>query len=139
MNSHFNTTVTCPEPMGKQGRVLHPNQDRIISIRECARSQGFPDTFLFAGTPLHQYKQIGNAVPPPLARAIGREIFAALRETRARIAEQALVQYARGTTSHFYVEIPPYHHETSALSPQLQEQDPLVPAQKDLDLCSRED
>ena len=137
MNSHFNTTVTCPEPMGKQGRVLHPNQDRIISIRECARSQGFPDTFLFAGTPLHQYKQIGNAVPPPLA--FGREIFAALRETRARIAELALVQYARGTTSHFYVEIPPYHHETSALSPQLQEQDPLVPAQKDLDLCSRED
>ena len=39
----FSTTVTNPEPMGKQGRVLHPDQHRVVSVRECARSQGFPD------------------------------------------------------------------------------------------------
>lgn len=116
--------------MGKQGRVLHPNQDRIISIRECARSQGFPDTFLFVGTTLHQYKQIGNAVPPPMARAIGREILAALKETRQRIGAQALEQYVEGTTSHFYVAIPPYCHE---------EQTQCAPDQKDLTSFPRED
>ena len=130
MNGHFYTTVTSPEPMGKQGRVLHPNQDRIISIRECARSQGFPDTFLFVGTTLHQYKQIGNAVPPPMARAIGREILAALKETRQRIGAQALEQYVEGTTSHFYVAIPPYFHE---------EQTQCAPDQKDLTSFPRED
>ena len=36
----FSTTVTNPEPMGKQGRVLHPSQHRVVSVRECARSQG---------------------------------------------------------------------------------------------------
>ena len=36
---HFSTTVTDPEPMTKQGRVLHPEQHRVVSIRECARSQ----------------------------------------------------------------------------------------------------
>ena len=33
----FSTTVTNPEPMGKQGRVLHPDQHRVVSVRECAR------------------------------------------------------------------------------------------------------
>nr|XP_023027975.1 DNA (cytosine-5)-methyltransferase PliMCI-like [Leptinotarsa decemlineata] len=40
----FGTTITNPEPMGKQGRVLHPEQSRVVSVRECARSQGFPVT-----------------------------------------------------------------------------------------------
>ena len=39
-NGFFSTTVTNPEPMGKQGRVLHPTQHRVVSVRECARSQG---------------------------------------------------------------------------------------------------
>ena len=38
-DGHFGTTVTDPEPMTKQGRVLHPEQHRVVSIRECARSQ----------------------------------------------------------------------------------------------------
>jgi DNA (cytosine-5)-methyltransferase 1 len=41
----FSTTITFPDPMGKQGRVLHPEQPRVVSVRECARSQGFPDNF----------------------------------------------------------------------------------------------
>uniref|UniRef100_A0A7N6AUH6 DNA (cytosine-5)-methyltransferase n=1 Tax=Anabas testudineus TaxID=64144 RepID=A0A7N6AUH6_ANATE len=70
----FSTTVTNPEPMGKQGRVLHAEQHRVVSVRECARSQGFPDTYRFFGNILDKHRQVGNAVPPPLSRAIGMEI-----------------------------------------------------------------
>uniref|UniRef100_A0A8C3QUR0 DNA (cytosine-5)-methyltransferase 1 n=1 Tax=Cyanoderma ruficeps TaxID=181631 RepID=A0A8C3QUR0_9PASS len=72
----FSTTVTNPEPMGKQGRVLHPEQHRVVSVRECARSQGFPDTYRLFGNILDKHRQVGNAVPPPLAKAIGLEIKA---------------------------------------------------------------
>uniref|UniRef100_A0A7N4PDR2 DNA (cytosine-5-)-methyltransferase n=2 Tax=Sarcophilus harrisii TaxID=9305 RepID=A0A7N4PDR2_SARHA len=82
----FSTTVTDPEPMGKQGRVLHPEQHRVVSVRECARSQGFPDTYRFFGQTLDKHRQVGNAVPPPLAKAIGLEIknsiLARLRESQ---------------------------------------------------------
>ncbi|GLH01282.1 DNA (Cytosine-5)-methyltransferase PliMCI [Gryllus bimaculatus] len=70
----FSTTVTNPEPMGKQGRVLHPEQIRVVSVRECARSQGFPDTYRFFGNILDKHRQVGNAVPPPMGAAIGYEI-----------------------------------------------------------------
>ncbi|MGH0155182.1 UNVERIFIED_CONTAM: hypothetical protein FKN15_035108 [Acipenser sinensis] len=70
----FSTTVTNPEPMGKQGRVLHPEQHRVVSVRECSRSQGFPDTYRFFGNVLDKHRQVGNAVPPPLSKAIGLEI-----------------------------------------------------------------
>ncbi|XP_076648177.1 DNA methyltransferase 1a isoform X2 [Halictus rubicundus] len=76
----FSTTVTNPEPMGKQGRVLHPVQTRVVSIRECARSQGFPDSFRFYGTIHDKYRQVGNAVPPPLGAAIGHEIRKCIQE-----------------------------------------------------------
>lgn len=54
------------------GAYLHPTQDRTISVREAARLQGFPDAFQFAGTSLgRHYEQVGNAVPVPVAYAIG--------------------------------------------------------------------
>lgn len=74
----FSTTVTNPEPMGKQGRVLHPDQYRVVSVRECARSQGFPDRYQFSGNILDKHRQVGNAVPPPLGAALGKEIKRAL-------------------------------------------------------------
>ncbi|XP_075978235.1 DNA (cytosine-5)-methyltransferase 1-like [Anticarsia gemmatalis] len=77
-DGYFSTTVTDPEPMGKQGRVLHPEQNRVVSVRECARSQGFPDTYIFAGSVQDKHRQVGNAVPPPLGAALGREIKKAL-------------------------------------------------------------
>ncbi len=54
--------------------MLHPEQHRVVSVRECARSQGFPDTYRFYGNILDKHRQVGNAVPPPLARAIGLEV-----------------------------------------------------------------
>ena len=68
----FNTIMTKPEPYW--GRVIHPEQNRVYSVRESARAQGFPDNFKFEGNLTERYKQIGNAVPPPLARSIGWEI-----------------------------------------------------------------
>jgi len=58
----------------KSGEYTHPDQDRIISIREAARIQGFPDWFSFAGPNTSKYVQVGNAVPVPLARAIAEEV-----------------------------------------------------------------
>ena len=74
----FKTTITDPEPLGKQGQVLHPEQDRLLSVREFARSQGFPDSFQFSGTIRDRHREIGNAVPPPLGRALGLEIRKAI-------------------------------------------------------------
>lgn len=53
---------------------LHPTQQRMISTREGARFQSFPDKFIFHGTKTSHYKQIGNAVPPLLARAVASVI-----------------------------------------------------------------
>jgi DNA (cytosine-5)-methyltransferase 1 len=58
---------------------IHPEQHRTLSIREAARIQTFPDWFRFAGHPTTQFRQIGNAVPPALAREIGKSIAQALR------------------------------------------------------------
>ncbi len=54
----FSTVVTDANPESKQGQVLHPDQHRIISVRECARSQGFSDDYKFAGTIKDKYRQV---------------------------------------------------------------------------------
>lgn len=83
-DGHFQTAVTDMQPMGKQGKVLHPNQLRVLSVRECARVQGFPDSFLFlsdTGNVATMYKQVGNAVPPPLAKALAIKLREAMMQT----------------------------------------------------------
>lgn len=51
-------------------RPIHYRHDRCVTVREMARLHGFPDWFRFNVTKWHGARQIGNAVPPPLARAI---------------------------------------------------------------------
>lgn len=51
-----------------------------MSVRECARSQGFSDSFRFYGSILDKHRQIGNAVPPPLGAALGFEIRKCLKD-----------------------------------------------------------
>lgn len=62
------------------GSFFHPTQDRVISVREAARIQSFPDSYIFSGSVTQQYEQIGNAVPPLLGKAIGDTIMKMLGE-----------------------------------------------------------
>lgn len=68
-------------PAQKATMLCHPNQDRPISVREYARIQQFPDDWIFTGTVAAKYKQIGNAVPIGLAKAIGQAIIATADKT----------------------------------------------------------
>jgi DNA (cytosine-5)-methyltransferase 1 len=63
-------------------------QGRTISVREAARLQSFPDGFVFSGAMNSAFRQIGNAVPPLLARAVAEEIARALHSFRA-VPEEA--------------------------------------------------
>jgi DNA (cytosine-5)-methyltransferase 1 len=79
----------CPTITGgfdsfTRGRYGHPLHDRPLTPREAARLQGFPDTFRFLGTRADVRSQIGNAVPPPLAEAVGRAILRCLRPADER-------------------------------------------------------
>jgi len=55
--------------------LIHPFEDRGLSVREAARLQSFPDTFKFKGSINRIQQQIGNAVPPLLAEAIFKSIL----------------------------------------------------------------
>lgn len=57
-------------------RPIHPTEDRVITVREAARLQGFPDSHLFHSTTWHSFRMIGNSVSPVISRAI----FAAIKD-----------------------------------------------------------
>ena len=58
-DTYFSTCTTRVHPEGMQGRVLHPAEDRVISVRESARAQGFPNWAEFSGGIVDKYRQIG--------------------------------------------------------------------------------
>lgn len=65
---------------------IHPEKDRAISIREAARLQTFPDSFVFCGSKDQQYQQVGNAVPPIMAKAIAKKLAKLLsQETETKV------------------------------------------------------
>lgn len=63
------------------GSFFHPYQDRVLTVREAARIQSFPDRFEFTGNLTKQYEQVGNAVPPLMAKAIGKCLAKMLRDS----------------------------------------------------------
>lgn len=67
-----------------KGRFMHPRDDRALTLREAARLQTFPDSFIFQGTPQAIARQIGNAVPIRMMREVGRAMAEALQNPRKR-------------------------------------------------------
>lgn len=68
------------EPSGtvvnvRKSMWIHPTKDRAVTVREAARLQSFPDSFKFIGTKDSQYQQVGNAVPPKLAKGIAEKVL----------------------------------------------------------------
>jgi DNA (cytosine-5)-methyltransferase 1 len=63
----------------RKNMVIHPYQDRGLSVREAARLQSFPDSFEFQGSIGFQQEQVGNAVPPLLAKAVFQSIMKAAK------------------------------------------------------------
>eukprot|EP00271_Cylindrocystis_brebissonii_P008671 TRINITY_DN23144_c0_g1_i1.p1 TRINITY_DN23144_c0_g1~~TRINITY_DN23144_c0_g1_i1.p1 ORF type:complete len:1126 (+),score=241.94 TRINITY_DN23144_c0_g1_i1:255-3632(+) len=68
-NDSVPTVVTRPQPHNTA--MLHPNQDRVLTVRENARLQGFPDNYRLFGNSSDRYCQVGNAVSVPAAQALG--------------------------------------------------------------------
>ena len=73
-------TITCNYRNVASGPFLHPWEDRAISHREAARLMSFPDRYEFMGSAFP--RQIGNAVPPLLARAIGAALAKTLKQSK---------------------------------------------------------
>jgi len=71
-------------------RPLHPTEPRVITVREAARLHSFPDWFRFHTTNWHGHRQIGNAVPPLLARAVGSAVMSALRIDPLAVRREAV-------------------------------------------------
>ncbi|MDL2273777.1 DNA cytosine methyltransferase, partial [Oscillospiraceae bacterium OttesenSCG-928-G22] len=69
----------CPtlvtSPVQKASMLCHPRHDRPLSVKEYAAIQQFPEDWVFTGSMIAKYKQIGNAVPIGLARALGKAIL----------------------------------------------------------------
>ncbi|KAF8503256.1 S-adenosyl-L-methionine-dependent methyltransferase [Russula emetica] len=80
-SAHFRTATTTVAPNAQGSTVIHPTQKRVLTVRECARAQGFPDSWKFLSVSekpstivRDQLRQIGNAVPVPLSRALGNAL-----------------------------------------------------------------
>lgn len=95
-------------------RPIHYLYPRCVTVREMARLHGFPDWFRLHATKWHGARQIGNSVPPPLARAVAAELVKALgvKPTKPRqtiaLGDPALLRLEmREAAAHFKVAPPP--------------------------------
>ena len=94
-------------------RPIHYKYDRCVTVREMARLHGFPDWFRLHVTKWHGARQIGNAVPPPLARAIAGEVVRALgieptgSEGAVKLGDPSLLSVVMAAAAaHFEIEKP---------------------------------
>lgn len=91
------TVVTSP--VQKATMMCHPTKDRPLSVAEYARIQQFPDDWNFIGNMSSKYKQIGNAVPIGLAKAIGEMLVSV-----ANSEHEVVVKRIRGTSIHYRIQ-----------------------------------
>ncbi|WP_083508130.1 DNA cytosine methyltransferase [Erythrobacter sp. AP23] len=95
-------------------RPIHPKYNRCVTVREMARLHGYPDWFRFNETKWHGARQIGNSVPPPLARAIGHQVIKAMEvligepEETIHLGDDALLRFTVGQAAEFFgIDAPP--------------------------------
>jgi len=81
-------TITANFANPGSGRFIHYRDHRSITVREAARFQSFDDSFVFSGNLQEQVRQVGNAVPPLLARAVAEHFGAMI--VNARVVGEAL-------------------------------------------------
>ena len=78
-------------------RPIHPIYPRVITVREAARLHSYPDWFRFHVTKWHGFRQVGNSVPPMLARSVGLQIMKVLGVTpkkptkKIKLGDESLV------------------------------------------------
>ncbi|MDD5700652.1 MAG: DNA cytosine methyltransferase [Dehalococcoidales bacterium] len=86
-------TRECGHP--GNGRYLHPDQDRMLSVREMSLLQGFPKNYCFEGALSSKYNQIGDAVPPLISRIIAEYIVALKSNIPVKICKPVLQMEAK--------------------------------------------
>ncbi|MEV6578515.1 DNA (cytosine-5-)-methyltransferase [Streptomyces sp. NPDC051582] len=83
-----NDIATC-EKKGSEARDLFGPDGPMLTVQQAAIIQGFPRGWQFTGGKTAQYRQVGNAFPPPVAAAVGKSIIELLKAARERDQEQA--------------------------------------------------
>jgi DNA (cytosine-5)-methyltransferase 1 len=94
-------------------RPIHYEQPRCITVREMARLQGFPDWFRFHSTKWHGARQVGNSVPPPLARSVAAKLIEVMKiqpsqpEQTLPLGDPALLSMDMSEASRYWsIEVP---------------------------------
>ncbi|XP_071727434.1 DNA (cytosine-5)-methyltransferase CMT3-like [Rutidosis leptorrhynchoides] len=100
------TVVTFPNCHNQ--KALHPEQDRVFTLRECARLQGFPDHYRFCGNVKERYCQVGNAVAVTVSKTLGYALGMAFRKLSG---DEALMTLPPG----FAFQIPPFDESSAEL------------------------
>ncbi len=81
----YNSSLPSVCVTGDMRKIFHYNQNRALTVRELAKLQSYPDDFIFKGTSISQQQQVGNSVPPLMAKAIAKSILKML-ENDAQIS-----------------------------------------------------